>query len=272
MLFLIINKVFTKYAFKKYLNFKHLKMNKIKLIILIFSILVSCNEKNTKQDIFEIEKDMETIKSDDGGETEGVETTIKSYLALGDSYTIGQSVPETDRFPVLLVEELNIKNYNFETPKIIARTGWTTGELKNAILQENISESYDLVTLLIGVNNQYRGNSIEVFRTEFIELLNMAITFAGNKTENVIVVSIPDWAVSPYAESRDRTKISSEIDRFNAVKKEETLKMNIKFVDITPTSRQALNKPEYFASDGLHFSGKMHQLWVDEIMKTFNDN
>ena len=245
-------------------------MKNIKIIFIVFLILISCNEKNTKQDIFEIDKDMETIKSDNGGETEGSETTIKSYLALGDSYTIGQSVAETDRFPVLLVKDLNIKNYNFETPKIIARTGWTTGELKSAILQENITKNYDLVTLLIGVNNQYRGNSIEVFRAEFIELLKMAITFAENKPENVIVVSIPDWAVSPYASNRDTSKISKEIDLFNTVKKEETLKMNIKFVDITPISRQAINKPEYFASDGLHFSGKMHQLWVDEIMKTFN--
>lgn len=245
-------------------------MNKFKVILIVFfAIFYSCGEKNTKQDIFETDKDMDTINTDENDETVGEESTKKNYLALGDSYTIGQSIPESDRFPVQLVNDLNKKNYNFNPPKIIAKTGWTTGELKNAILQENISENYDLVTLLIGVNNQYRGNSIDVFRTEFIELLNMAITFAGNNSENVIVVSIPDWAVSPFAENRDRAKISEEINLFNAVKEEETLRKNIKFVNITTISRQALNKPNYFASDGLHFSGAMHQLWVDKIIKGF---
>jgi len=237
-------------------------MTQIKIILILFLAIISCNEKSNKTDFFEAEIEPPI-------EMEPENNTPKNYLALGDSYTIGQSVPENDRFPVLLINDLNAKNYNFNAPRIIARTGWTTGELKNAILQENISEKYDLVTLLIGVNNQYRGNSIDVFRTEFIELLNMAISFAGNNTKNVIVVSIPDWAVSPYASSRDTSKISKEIDLFNAVKKEETLKMNIRFVDITPISRQALNKSEYFASDGLHFSGEMHQLWVDEIMTLF---
>ncbi|MEX1384496.1 SGNH/GDSL hydrolase family protein [Lutibacter sp.] len=237
-------------------------MTKIKIMLMLILAITSCNEKSNKNDFFEAEQETPV-------EMEPENNTTKNYLALGDSYTIGQSVPENDRFPVLLVNDLNAKDYNFNAPKIIAQTGWTTGELKSAILQENISEKYDLVTLLIGVNNQYRGNSIDVFRTEFIELLNMAISFAGNNRGNVIVVSIPDWAVSPYAENRDRSKISKEIDLFNTVKKEETLKMNIKFVDITPVSRQALNKSQFFASDGLHFSGEMHQLWVDEIMTLF---
>lgn len=245
-------------------------MSKIKIIFIVFLVIFfSCNEKDTKQDIYETDKNMDTLKAVESSQGDGEETSKKSYLALGDSYTIGQSVPESDRFPVLLVEDLNAKNYNFNTPKIIAQTGWTTGELKNAILEENITEEYDLVTLLIGVNNQYRGNSIDIFRTEFIELLNMAISFAGNKPENVVVISIPDWGVSPFAKSRDRDKISAEIDIFNTVKKEETLRENITFVDITSISRQALNKPNYFAPDGLHFSGEMHQLWVDEIMKKF---
>lgn len=245
-------------------------MSKIKMGFIVFiAIFFSCNEKDTRQEILETEKEMDLIEADQGGQGGGEQTTNRNYLALGDSYTIGQSVAESDRFPVILVKDLNAKDYNFNTPKIIAKTGWTTGELKNAIIKENISEKYDLVTLLIGVNNQYRGNSIDTFRTEFIELLNMAISFAGNNTENVVVVSIPDWAVSPFAESRDKTKISAEIDLFNIVKKEETLRKNIKFIDITYISRQALNKPNYFASDGLHFSGEMHQLWVDEIMKKF---
>ncbi|GGK51161.1 SGNH/GDSL hydrolase family protein [Lutibacter litoralis] len=242
-------------------------MTQIKIMLMLFLAVISCNEKSKKIELFETEVPLTEIEIT--SEMDPESNTTKNYLTLGDSYTIGQSVPENNRFPVQLVNDLNTKEYNYNAPRIIARTGWTTGELKNAILQENISKNYDLVTLLIGVNNQYRGNSIDVFRTEFIELLNLAISFAGNNTKNVIVVSIPDWAVSPFAAGRDLNKISKEIDLFNAVKKEETLKMNIKFVDITTVSRQALNKPEYFASDGLHFSGAMHQLWVNEIMKLF---
>jgi len=243
-------------------------MTQIKIILILFLTIISCNEKSNKIDFSET--DISVIEIETTSEMETDNSTPKSYLALGDSYTIGQSVPEKDRFPVQLVNDLNTKNYNFNAPKIIAQTGWTTGELKNAILQENISEKYDLVTLLIGVNNQFRGNSIDVFRTEFIELLNLAITFSGNNPENIIVISIPDWGVSPYAAGEDKDKISKEIDIFNTIKKEETLKMNIKFVDITTISRQALNKNQYFASDGLHFSGEMHQLWVDEIINNFN--
>lgn len=241
----------------------------IKIILALFFTLISCSEKNNTLDFFETEIETTLTEIETPNEMGSENNTNKNYLALGDSYTIGQSVPEKDRFPVLLVNELNAKNYNFNAPKIIAQTGWTTGELKDVILKENISKKYDLVTLLIGVNNQFRGNSIEVFRTEFIELLNIAISFADNEIKNVIVVSIPDWGVSPFGENRDRSKISEEIDLFNAVKKEETLKRNIKFIDITPISRQAINKPNYFANDGLHFSGAMHQLWVDEIMKVF---
>jgi len=195
----------------------------------------------------------------------------KSYLALGDSYTIGESVPVSDRFPVILVNDLNGKGYNFQEPKIVAKTGWTTDELKTAILKENLSENYDLVTLLIGVNNQYRGRDVENFRLEFADLLQMAIGFANDQPEKVVVVSIPDWGVSPFASGRDQEKIAEEIDLYNKVKKEETLKRNVTFVDITVISRSGLGIPDYFAKDGLHFSGKMHQLWVNEIMSQYVD-
>jgi lysophospholipase L1-like esterase len=196
-----------------------------------------------------------------------LELPVLTYLALGDSYTIGESVTEKERFPVILVDTLNKLNNNYNLPKIVAKTGWTTDELKAAIVAENIQESFNLVTLLIGVNNQYRGRDVEEFRTEFLELLNMAVAFGDNNPKNVIVISIPDWGVSPFAANRDRIQISSEIDAFNAVKKEETLKKGVKFVDITPISRTALNNADMIASDGLHFSGKMHQLWVNEILK-----
>lgn len=192
---------------------------------------------------------------------------LLTYLALGDSYTIGQSVEEKDRWPNQLVVQLEPKNYFFEIPVIIARTGWTTDELDAAITNENISETYDLVTLLIGVNNQFRGRSLEEFRIQFSELLSRAILLANNNPQNVIVVSIPDWGVSPYASNYDREKISNEIDAFNRVKKEETVKRQSKFVDITEISRLALNNGDYIASDGLHFSGEMYDKWVQEIIR-----
>jgi len=222
------------------------------LWFLLVLVSMSCSSQESDQKL------QEQIKS-------------KSYLALGDSYTIGESVPISDRFPVILVNDLNGKGYNFQEPKIIAKTGWTTDELKAAILKENLSENYDLVTLLIGVNNQYRGRDVENFRLEFADLLQMAIGFANDQPEKVVVVSIPDWGVSPFASGRDQEKIAEEIDLYNKVKKEETLKRNVTFVDITVISRSGLGIPDYFAKDGLHFSGKMHQLWVNEIMSQYVD-
>ena len=222
------------------------------LWFLLVLVSMSCSSQESDQKL------QEQIKS-------------KSYLALGDSYTIGESVPVSDRFPVILVNDLNDKGYNFQEPKIVAKTGWTTDELKAAILKENLSENYDLVTLLIGVNNQYRGRDVENFRLEFADLLQMAIGFANDQPEKVVVVSIPDWGVSPFASGRDQEKIAEEIDLYNKVKKEETLKRNVTFVDITVISRSGLGIPDYFAKDGLHFSGKMHQLWVNEIMSQYVD-
>jgi lysophospholipase L1-like esterase len=193
----------------------------------------------------------------------------KSYLALGDSYTIGESVPTPDRFPVILIQKLKERDILFDTPNIIAKTGWTTGELTKAINDANIQRNFDLVTLLIGVNNQYRGLSIDEYQTELRTLLQIALVFASNKPENVRVISIPDWGVSPFASGSDRDKIAREIDLFNAVKKSETEALNIAFIDITEVSRTALNNEQYFASDGLHFSREMHELWVEEILKSF---
>lgn len=222
---------------------------KLLSIVLLTIVAISCDSKETAS---KPEKQLPVL----------------NYLALGDSYTIGESVTEKERFPVILVDTLNKLNFNYSKPKIIAKTGWTTDELKTAIVAENIEERFNLVTLLIGVNNQYRGRDVEEYRTEFIELLNMAIEFGDNNPKNVIVISIPDWGVSPFAANRNRTEISTEIDAFNLVKKEETIKKGVKFVNITPISRTALNNADMIASDGLHFSGKMHQLWVNEILKS----
>ncbi|MCP9764047.1 SGNH/GDSL hydrolase family protein [Lacihabitans soyangensis] len=189
-----------------------------------------------------------------------------SYLALGDSYTIGESVTEDQRWPVQLTKSLTSNGIAVSQPQIIAKTGWTTDELKAKIVSENITKKYDLVSLLIGVNNQYRGRSVEEFRKEYIDLLETAIQFSGNQPQHVFVVSIPDWGVTPFGINSPKKSISEQIDLFNAIKKEETEKRGILFIDITPISRQALNDPSLIAEDGLHPSGKMYQLWTEKIV------
>jgi lysophospholipase L1-like esterase len=230
---------------------------RILILLLFLNVNTGCSDPMTEN---HEDNNMETEDQADHSET-------RTYLALGDSYTIGQSVPEEDRFPVILADRLNELGHGYGPPKIVAKTGWTTDELAAALLQENIRDTFDLVTLLIGVNNQYRGRSLDNYRAEYRSLLDQAIAFAGGNPENVIVVSIPDWGVSPFAEGRDRDKIAKEIDAFNTVKKEETLQKNVKFVDITDISRTALGQSRYFAPDGLHFSGEMHALWVNEIVR-----
>lgn len=193
------------------------------------------------------------------------------FLSLGDSYTIGESVPASDRWSVILADLLREEGVAIQSPDIIARTGWTTAELSEAIRQANNRTTYDLVSLLIGVNNQYRGQSLERYRTEFRELLQTSINFAGGRADKVVVLSIPDWGVTPFAANRNREQIAREIDAFNVVAREEAGKAGIRFVDITPISRTALNDPGMVASDGLHYSGRMHRLWAREALPVVKD-
>jgi lysophospholipase L1-like esterase len=184
------------------------------------------------------------------------------FLALGDSYTIGESVLPADRWPVQLVELLRSEGLVIDDPAIIATTGWTTDELSAAIDKENPTGVYDLVSLLIGVNNQYRGRSAEEYRREFGTLLQRAIAFAGGVSSKVIVLSIPDWGVTPFAEGRDREKIAREIDQFNGINFEEAVRAGAQYVDVTPVSREAIRYPELLAEDKLHPSGVMYAEWA----------
>jgi lysophospholipase L1-like esterase len=185
-----------------------------------------------------------------------------SYLALGDSYTTGEGVAAEKRWPVQLAGLLGEQGYNVGEPRIVARTGWTTGELQAAIEKEDLPQTYDLVSLLIGVNNQYRGYSLEGYRQEFAGLLEQAIMFAGGDPRRVLVLSIPDWSVTPYAEGRDREAIAAAIDAFNRANREETEKQGASYIDVTPTSRQAAQDLSLIAPDGLHPSGLMYAEWV----------
>lgn len=193
----------------------------------------------------------------------------KTYLALGDSYTIGESVAEAGRWPVQLVEALRNKGYLLGAPRIIARTGWTTDELSRALDNSNLDVPYDYVSLLIGVNNQYRGRPAEEFRAEFSLLLERAISYAGGNTNRVFVLSIPDWGVTPFASGRNPLKIAMEIDAYNAIKKEICEARGIAFFNITDISRQAPAKPSLLAEDTLHPSAEMYALWVEEILAFF---
>jgi lysophospholipase L1-like esterase len=183
------------------------------------------------------------------------------YLALGDSYTIGESVTPADRWPNQLALKLRIPE-----PQIIAKTGWTTDELSGAIDAADPKGPFDLVTLLIGVNNQYRGRSADEYRQQFAGLLHRAIGFAGGEGQRVVVVSIPDWGVTPYAAGRDRGRIASEIDRFNAIGREETARGGARWVDITAISRRAATDRALIAADGLHPSAVMYAEWVKIIV------
>lgn len=191
------------------------------------------------------------------------------YLALGDSYTIGQSVCTTCRFPEQLKDSL--KNYLPSTDdisvKVVAQTGWTTTNLKNAIANENLIAEYDLVTLLIGVNNQYQNRPFSLYETEFPELLQTAIALAKGDKNRVIVVSIPDYAFTPFGQgSSNPENISNQIDNYNLFAKNHAESLGVEFVNITDITREGLNDPELVASDNLHPSKLAYSRFVERLL------
>ncbi len=196
---------------------------------------------------------------------------IIRYLALGDSYTIGESVPVEERWPDRLARLLasDREGSLWEGVQIdltlIARTGWTVKELWQGIQADPPQGAYDLVTLLIGVNDQYRGYPIDGYREDFRFMLGKAIDYASVNPHKVIVLSIPDWSVTPFAADRDRPQIVKDIDEFNAVNRREAEKAGVHYVDVTSVSREAVSDAALIASDGLHPSGKMYTLWAQEL-------
>ena len=185
-----------------------------------------------------------------------------SYLALGDSYTIGEAVPEHARWPVQLAQQLRADGIGLAPPRIIATTGWTTDELSAAMDAAEPLGEWDFVSLLIGVNNQYRGRSTEHFREEFRALLERAIRLARHRPEHVLVLTIPDWGVTPFAQGRDRAAIGAAIDQFNAINAAEAKRASVIYVDVTPLSRQAAHEAGLIADDGLHPAGRMYAGWA----------
>jgi len=197
-----------------------------------------------------------------------------TYLALGDSYTIGEGVPAQERWPMQYVAALRKSGEHIADPQIIARTGWTTDELSAAIdtakAHGELHAGYDLVTLSIGVNNQYRGRDIANYRKEFSALLERAIALARGRHDHVLVLSIPDWGVTPFARSsgRDRAQIARELDAFNAAAEQICTAHDVAWMDITPLTREAGAEPAMLADDGLHPSGAMYARWVELITDT----
>ncbi len=188
-----------------------------------------------------------------------------TYLALGDSYTIGEKVKTSENFPNQVVTLLREKEFDFKGPVIVAKTGWTTDELQEGIKKAKLQQHYDFVTLLIGVNNQYRERTVADYIPQFELLLKKALKYTRNNPRHVIVLSIPDWGVTPFAEGRDRTQIAGQIDEYNAANKLIAEKYKVHYIDITPGTREAANDSELLAADGLHPSGKEYAKWAKEV-------
>lgn len=187
-----------------------------------------------------------------------------SWLALGDSYTIGEGVAEDARWPARLAAELRHARVPLADPRILARTGWTTDELSAAMDAEEPLGQWDFVSLLIGVNNQYRGRPVEEYAREFATLLARAVKLAGGRADRVLVLSIPDWGVTPFAaaEGRDRACIAQELDAYNAAARATCALRQVAFVDVTGVSRALGGAPSMLAADGLHPSAAMHAEWA----------
>jgi lysophospholipase L1-like esterase len=202
--------------------------------------------------------------------TPSISDSVRTFLALGDSYTIGQSVPDAERFPNQTVQLLKKENIKISDPEIIAVTGWTTTNLINALNANPPHNNYTLVALLVGVNNQYQNKSIDEYKIEFTLLVNRSIQYAGNNKSHVFVLSIPDYSVTPFAQNSDKQKIAGEIDLFNLANKTIAMQLGVNYLDITPISREAKNDPSLIANDGLHPSGLQYKRWADllaEMMK-----
>lgn len=189
-----------------------------------------------------------------------------TWLALGDSYTIGEGVLETERFPYLTSLLLKDKNIVVKEIRYIAKTGWSTLALQSAIKNAEPLGTYDIVTLLIGVNDQYQHLDTGAYRTRFTQLLNKSVELTGNSLNRVFVLSIPDYSATPFVSASNKQRVSEEISWFNAINKEITLKKGIAYIDITDLSKAAANDATLLANDRLHYSAKAHKQWADMLL------
>ena len=190
------------------------------------------------------------------------------FLALGDSYTIGEGVLPTERWPMQLSVLLEKEGIQLGEPLYVAKTGWTTGNLLSYLRTVSMPSDYDLVTLQIGVNNQYQNRSLEEFRSELRSLISIATGLASKSAKNVMLLTIPDWGLTPYATGRNTTTITSQINKFNAVILEEGQKASVVVVNVNDLSKMVTSNPGFVAPDGLHYSGAMYGLWAQRALPT----
>jgi lysophospholipase L1-like esterase len=229
----------------------------MRAFVFILWLGCSCNKKTDAPNSYVLPVD--TIPS--------VQTdTLKSYLALGDSYTIGQSVTEQERFPAQTVSLLKQQGIKIADPLYIAQTGWTTASLWQAITNQNPSPRFDIVSLLIGVNNQYQRMDTGVYAIHFIQLLDKAIQLVKGKQSNVFVLSIPDYSATPFVSPADKSRVSKEIDAFNTINKRITIAHGVSYTDITPSTREAATNSSLVAVDNLHPSGLEYKKWADLLV------
>jgi lysophospholipase L1-like esterase len=193
---------------------------------------------------------------------------VRRYLALGDSYTIGEGVTDEDCWPNQLVALLRAQDVEIGNAHIVARTAWTTDELSDAIESEGPRGPFDLVTLLIGVNDQYRSRPVSSFASEFALLLRRAKKFGRNTSARTIAISIPDWGATPFAEGRDRALIAKEIAAYNQCAQELATAAAAHWIDVTEISRAMLTDPSLVAVDGLHPTAAMYRRWAEHVLPT----
>jgi lysophospholipase L1-like esterase len=191
---------------------------------------------------------------------------VYTYLALGDSYTIGEAVPLNQSFPYQVVQLLRKNDFNFNAPEIIAKTGWTTDELQQGVSQATLLSKYDIVTLLVGVNNQYRGSDVVEYKQQLEELIKKAIELTNGKKEHVIIISIPDYSVTPHAKAMDTEKISKEVEVYNGINKALSIQYKVLYVDITTGSKEAAGDSSLISEDGLHPSAIEYGRWAEKVV------
>jgi lysophospholipase L1-like esterase len=226
-------------------------MKTLQIILITLSTLSGCTKKAVN------------LSAATNNTTTMPATDSLNYLALGDSYSIGEAVPQDQSYPYQLANALNTQSFKVKAPTIIATTGWTTDNLIDAISKSSIhANTYDFVTLLIGVNDRYQGLSKDNYKTKFAQVLSTAIAFAKGNASRVFVLSIPDYGVTPFANVQESV-IGPQIDQFNALNKSTSLTAGVNYLDITAISRTAAADPTLIAPDGLHPSGKMYMLWVN---------
>ena len=240
------------------------------ILISIFLLSLSCNPQNTSEN----DIDYSNIENEnfESNEIDLINSSISkfSFLALGDSYTIGEGVNENERWPNQFVEVADENGLDFEKPEIIAETGWKTYDLLNALSQTNFTQKYDYVSLLIGVNNQFNSRSIDEFEEDLSKLMDK-MNSLKKSNGNIIILSIPDWGYTPFGNSYNRKVISSEINLFNNSLINFANSNGLKYVDVTEISRRALSGSNLLASDNLHPSGLMYLEWVKKIYETWID-